>query len=165
MKNQKKKPDAQDDVQELDAIEVAGDTLFIRFQVDGVPVPKGRPIIGKAFGSGRPMAYTPTKTRSYEKIIAHQANVARRGAAVPEGPVKVIVRACVPIPSSWSNTRRLRAAAGEIRPQTKPDLDNYLKVALDGINGVAFKDDNQVIEVRAAKFYSTTPRMEIEIYV
>lgn len=33
----------------------------------------------------------------------------------------------------------------------KPDIDNIVKLVLDGLNGVAFEDDAQAIEVKAAK--------------
>lgn len=35
-------------------------------------------------------------------------------------------------------------------------IDNILKIVLDGLNGVAYADDKQVIEVRCRKFYSVS---------
>ena len=43
--------------------------------------------------------------------------------------------------------------AGEIKPTVKPDIDNIVKIVLDGLNGVAFTDDKQVIEIQAQKCY------------
>lgn len=37
------------------------------------------------------------------------------------------------------------------RDTTKPDIDNVLKAVLDALNGVAYKDDSQVVEVRVVK--------------
>ena len=44
--------------------------------------------------------------------------------------------------------------SGEILPTKKPDIDNILKVVADALNGVAYLDDVQVIEVNADKTYS-----------
>lgn len=35
----------------------------------------------------------------------------------------------------------------------KPDLDNIEKIVLDGLNGIAFKDDKQVIDSHTKKRY------------
>lgn len=48
-------------------------------------------------------------------------------------------------------------------PIIKPDLDNYIKSVLDGLNGLAFEDDNQIIRIDAIKLYSDHPRTEILI--
>ena len=53
--------------------------------------------------------------------------------------------------------------AGYIRPAKKPDIDNVIKSILDALNGVAYHDDTQVVAVFAEKYYSDTPRVEVEI--
>ena len=45
----------------------------------------------------------------------------------------------------------------------RPDIDNLVKIVLDGLNGVAFMDDKQVIELYAIKRYSIEPRTEIMV--
>jgi len=49
--------------------------------------------------------------------------------------------------SPRSNKRRLAALAGEIAPTARPDLDNYIKAALDAINTIVVTDDAQVVEI------------------
>ena len=49
----------------------------------------------------------------------------------------------------------------KIRPTGKPDIDNIIKAVLDGLNGVAFKDDAQVVFISAQKLYSDTPRLVV----
>ena len=51
----------------------------------------------------------------------------------------------------------------ELRPSKKPDIDNVLKLVLDALNEVAYKDDTQVIEVECKKFFSINPRIEITL--
>ena len=53
--------------------------------------------------------------------------------------------------------------AGTILPSRKPDIDNVLKVVLDALNGVAYKDDSRVVAVTARKIYSHTPKLVIEM--
>ena len=45
----------------------------------------------------------------------------------------------------------------------KPDVDNMVKAAIDGIKGIVFKDDNMVVKVTAEKAFSAKPRTTIEI--
>lgn len=52
--------------------------------------------------------------------------------------------------------KRLACQHNINRPDKKPDIDNILKIVLDGLNGVAYADDKQVIEVRCRKFYSVS---------
>ena len=45
----------------------------------------------------------------------------------------------------------------------KPDVDNLVKGAIDGIKGIVFKDDNMVVKVIAEKSFSHDPRTTIVI--
>ncbi|WP_269148312.1 RusA family crossover junction endodeoxyribonuclease [Limosilactobacillus reuteri] len=58
--------------------------------------------------------------------------------------------------------RELRLS-GIHRPIVKPDTDNYIKSTLDGLNGLLWEDDNQIVKIVAEKYYSDRPRVEIEV--
>ena len=47
-------------------------------------------------------------------------------------------------------------------PQTH-DVDNYGKVPLDALTGIAYKDDKQIVSFTAKKFRSTKNCIEIQI--
>lgn len=50
------------------------------------------------------------------------------------------------------------------RPRKAGDLDNLQKVALDALNGIAWKDDKQIVEIHAYRHDDkSNPRMEIEV--
>jgi crossover junction endodeoxyribonuclease RusA len=50
------------------------------------------------------------------------------------------------------------------RPQRRGDLDNTLKAAFDALNGVAWDDDSQVVELHALRLDDkTNPRLEVDV--
>jgi Holliday junction resolvase RusA-like endonuclease len=67
------------------------------------------------------------------------------------------------VPQSWSGKKQRAALAGEIRPTSKPDIDNVVKAIFDGLNGVAWRDDVQVVSLTVRKHYSATPRVDVHL--
>lgn len=113
-------------------------------------------IPGKPQGKGRPRywkghAVTPESTMTYEQMIAMLWKCERYG--VSDKPISVEITAFYLVPKSWSKKKQAAVYAGEIKPTVKPDIDNIVKIVLDGLNGVAFTDDKQVIEIQAQKCY------------
>jgi Holliday junction resolvase RusA-like endonuclease len=86
------------------------------------------------------------------------------GAAVLDEPVSVELLAELPIPASWSKKRRNLAILGIIRPGTRPDLDNIVKLASDAmLNGVVVRNDTLVVELHARKIYGLQPKLVITV--
>lgn len=129
---------------------------MIRLTIPGKPRGKGRP------RTSRGVIYTPPKTREYEQFIQQMYMLQAKGQRV-DGPFSVSVRAYYPIPKSASKAKRARMLSGETRPVVKPDLDNVVKIVTDALNGLAYLDDNRMVEVQAEKFYSDDPRVEVQI--
>jgi len=69
--------------------------------------------------------------------------------------VHLIVEAVLPIPASWSKSKRTAALLGGIRPKGKPDLSNIVKAIEDGCNGVIYMDDSQICSMTALKRYES----------
>ena len=138
---------------------------MIRIVVDGVPVAKERARVRVVKTSERSFAsaYTPSKTRKYEDVLRLAAGTAMSGRAPISGAVKVRVIALLPIPKSMSKANRAAAVIGASRPVTRPDTDNYAKAALDALNGIAWRDDSQVVDLVVAKYYDEKPRLVIEV--
>ena len=127
-------------------------TESVRIFVPGVPVPKGRPRFGRS-KRGRPVVFTPPKTRAYEDTIRLEATLAMKGRKPFTGPVKLRLTAWFPIPKSWPVAKRRALRDGFIKHTGKPDLDNIVKMA-DALNGIAVEDDSQIFAIDAAKYYS-----------
>ena len=53
--------------------------------------------------------------------------------------------------------------AGDFSPTKKPDIDNIVKIVLDALNKMAFKDDNQITKLEVEKFYSEVEKICVRI--
>lgn len=129
--------------------------MEVAFFVPGVPVGKGRPRVTKLG-----VAYTPAKTRAWEKAVAWEAIAAMGGRAPMEGPLALEAEFQFEVPRSWTKRRKAEAHW----KVSAPDTDNLLKAATDGCNGVVFADDSQLVDVRAVKLYGrTAPGVHVRV--
>lgn len=101
------------------------------------PVAKGRP----RFSRGQ--VYNPFKTKRYEQHVAVVAAAQMSGIAMIEGPIHAKIRFIF----------KRKKSVKRIHHTIRPDLDNLIKAILDGLNGIAFKDDAQVCSISAIKEY------------
>lgn len=104
---------------------------------------------GRVIGSARPRVtrrgtYIPQKTRDYRNRI--KGAFMEAGGMRRSGPVSVHV--CV-----FRELPRSRPRRVESEPDTfKPDVDNIAKNVLDALNGIAWDDDSQVVELLVRKY-------------
>ena len=134
-------------------------TMMITFKVDGVPVPKGR---ARYVRRGNHIStYTPEKTRTYETLIKDAARQAMGGSEPLETPVSLYLYIRVPIPASATKKRLQAIADGSEKPIKKPDASNILKSVEDGMNGVVYHDDSQIINIHVTKVFSSEPGVDI----
>lgn len=138
------------------------------FIVVGDPVAKGRSkhrTITMKDGRQFNQEYTPAKTRNYEQTVRleYERQVGYTFPADAALAMKVIV--FKRIPQSMTKKNRARAGSGELRPGKKPDISNVIKSIEDGLNGVAYHDDNQIVDQHGIEWYAENPRVEVEISV
>ena len=116
--------------------------------IPGKPIGKGRPKFSRR--GAYVQTYTPEKTVAYENLV--QLAWIQAGHEKLNGCLKVRIDACFKIPSSVSKKKH-----EEMRWQYYPhkaDADNIAKSILDALNGIAFDDDAQVVELSVTKRYS-----------
>lgn len=106
--------------------------------------------------------YPDPATEATEKVLAQVAALRMRSKAPSERPLCLLVIADRRIPMSWSQRDRQAAIEGRILPTPKPDADNHGKL-IDALNGIVFKDDAQVCDLRVIKRYSASPAYTVEI--
>jgi len=134
-------------------------TFMVTFKVDGTPVPKGRARYARR--GNFISTYTPEKTRTYETLIRDAAIEAMGSSEPLETPVSLYLYIRVPIPKSCTKKRLEDIANGSEKPTKKPDASNILKSVEDGMNGVVYHDDSQIINIHVTKVYSSLPGVDI----
>ena len=137
---------------------------YFEFEVPGKAVPQARP--ASSFRGGKYWRYDPPKCREYKNKILQclkwQCGISQDNYEY-SGAVKVEVIEYRKIPKSWSKIKRAAALENKIRPVTKPDTDNILKIVKDALNGVLWKDYAQVVSDKIEKFYAQEPRLVVRV--
>ena len=136
----------------------AGIIQPITIVIPGPPQGKARPRF-----NGKSGVYTPSKTVAYESAIGMLAKASMRGKEPLSGPLHMDMRAVMQIPRSWSKAKQQAALSGEIRPTGKPDIDNLLKSAADGMNKIVYRDDSAIVSVHSSKVYGLQPRVVVTV--
>ncbi len=118
-------------------------------------------VYGKPQGKARPRftrqghAYTPKQTADYEKQI-RQAYITAGGEMISDtAPILICITACFKKAKSNKMTE----------PTLKPDSDNIAKIVCDALNGIAYKDDKQIISLTVDKVWADDGIERVEIDV
>lgn len=120
----------------------------MKFIVYGKPTGKARP----RFAKGR--AYTPKPTAEYESAV-RQAYILSGGTNHHSSPININITAY--FRKAKTNTMSF--------PMLKPDSDNIAKIICDGLNGVAYNDDKQIISLKIEKAWADDGIEMVEIEV
>lgn len=122
----------------------------------------------KAVAKGRPRyspngAYTPRKTKEFEELVqlsfmrkANKENIFKQPS---ERPINVRIEIEFRPPESLSH-KKFKALVGAPHIH-RPDVDNIAKAILDALNGLAYKDDNQVSDLYIKKRYGVEDRIVV----
>ena len=125
------------------------------------PIPKARPRFHLV--RGHVHTYTPAKTANYEKRIAEAWSEQAGFTFDKDIPLAVHIYFGMPIPKSTTKKNKSLMLEGLLKHTKKPDIDNLIKSVLDGLNGVAWEDDAQIVRISAEKYYSLYPSVTIYI--
>jgi len=130
------------------------DYIIITGQITG----KARPRLNGNTGK----VYTQRETKRYEDLIAWCYKT-QRGEFFYDLPVKATILAEYAIPKGTPKAKREAMLAQSILPTKKPDIDNIEKIVLDALNGIAYKDDKQVVKTDCIKKYAAESRLLVKV--
>ena len=133
--------------------------MIYEFEVPGKIIGKGRPRLNTYTGS----VYTPTRTKDYESLVQQYFLLKYPKFKPFEGRVHVEISAFFEVPKSAKQADKNLMLENKINPTKKPDIDNIVKIVLDAMNGVAFKDDIQITKLNVEKAYSTKESIQVKI--
>lgn len=121
---------------------------MLTFTAYGVPIPQGSTRAFLPRGWKRPIITADNaKTKPWRQAIVDACREQLAGRPPLEGPVEVELVFYLPRPKS--------APRRVMHPAKKPDLDKLVRAALDALTAAgAWRDDGQVINVRAAKRFA-----------
>lgn len=133
-------------------------TSEITFTIPGEPTGKGRPRFVRATGR----AFTPPKTSSYENLVKLMYNNSVDEFYEDE-PLEISITAIFQMPKSASKKKMEDMISGKTRPTKRPDADNIMKAICDALNGIAYKDDAQIVSAAIRKYYGQEPQTIVTI--
>lgn len=122
---------------------------MISFRVNGLPVPQG----SMKVIHGRVLHSQGSALAVWRSMIGWEAKVA--GATPHNLPVKITIVFVMPRPKTVKRPY----------PTVAPDLDKLVRGVLDGLTGIAYDDDAQVVEIHAYKIYGSSSGAEIRLEI
>ena len=135
-------------------------TLIVTFEVEGDPVPKGRPRFARR--GQFVQTYTDAKTIDYETHVAMKARQAIGASEPLKGALTVFLYLRYAVPPSYSKKRKEACLRGVEYPK-KVDIDNVYKSITDAMQGIIYKNDSQIVEAHILKCYSLEPGANVMI--
>lgn len=120
---------------------------MISFRVNGIPIPQG----SMKVINGRVLHSQGSALAGWRSLIGWEARLA--GASPHSLPVKITITFTMPRPKTVKRAL----------PSVAPDLDKLIRAVLDGLTGVAYEDDGQVVQIHAQKLYGASVGAEIRL--
>ena len=108
------------------------------------PIPLARPRLN----TKTRQAYYPRRSQHFKKALAYISKAQMKDKPPLAGKLKVDIELCRNV---------------KIDSKKFGDVDNHQKAIFDALNGIAFADDSQIIEVKCAKFKGKEPYIRIII--
>jgi Holliday junction resolvase RusA-like endonuclease len=134
---------------------------MISFEIPGPPQGKARARTFFNNKAGHMTSITPEKTVLYENLI--KMCYRQVSDYISDKPLKVYIQAYFEPAKSTTKLKKDLMLHHKIRPTKKPDIDNVAKVVLDALNGVAYKDDTQVVSLDVQKYYNEKSFVHVRI--
>ena len=126
----------------------------VTFFVPGRPIPKGSAVGFKHRHSGKVIVrqHNADSLYAWEERIYSEAFI-QLGAPLA-GPVRVDAQFILARPKNHYHPNGTLRMLADPWPKVRPDVDKLYRAVLDGLSGVAYRDDAQVIGGLAWKRYA-----------
>lgn len=128
-------------------------------------------VLGKIKGKARPRmtkaghTYTPSDTVTYEKAVQLMYKNQCKGIFFGDKqPIGIYIKAMFAIPKSYTKAKKELIQRGELLPTKKPDADNIAKIICDALNGIAYEDDVQIVNMYVDKVY-TSGKERVDVWI
>ncbi|MEI4273908.1 RusA family crossover junction endodeoxyribonuclease [Klenkia sp. LSe6-5] len=126
----------------------------LQVRVDGDPVGQGRL---SHVGRGVLVHSNAAELKPWRTKVGNAVVEALAGREPAHGHTPVELSLFFDVPRGTTVRRPL--------PAVRPDLDHLVRAVLDGLTGVLFVDDGQVVSISTEKRYAATPdRTGVRIY-
>lgn len=103
-------------------------------------------------------AFTPPKTRAFEKAVENWAKENWDG-----NPIVYPIRVELIIKEAKDEPQTVLHSLWGLTYNQKGDIDNLGKSILDGMNGVVYKDDKQIADLRISRRWSIQDGFDVII--
>jgi Holliday junction resolvase RusA-like endonuclease len=124
--------------------------MNIEFYIPGRAIPKARPRVTRGG-----YAYTPRTTQIFEQTVQTEyRKQCGTESFADKVPLIINIEFRFEPAKSWPKKKRDAAIARRIYPTCRPDLDNLVKSITDALNGIAYKDDSQIVAIVSRKMYA-----------
>ena len=129
--------------------------MIIRIPEKPLPLKRAR-----AFLRGGKIFFYNSQHKEIDELQLYVKSILPKDFKVYEKPLRVIFDFFLPIPKSTAK----KARENMLFVSKKPDLSNLIKYIEDALNGILWKDDSLIVDIRSRKFYSDSPYTLIKIY-
>lgn len=131
--------------------------IEMKIIIRGNPIAQARPrffIRQKTIGNQKLIgAQDHPKSKAWKETVRWQA--IEQNVCLMEGPITLKLDFMMLRPKSLSNQVKYHVK--------RPDIDNLTKSILDALNGICWRDDSQIVMLRATKNYAPDPGVFIII--
>jgi crossover junction endodeoxyribonuclease RusA len=127
---------------------------MIDFWIDGEAKTKGS---GKAVRRGRKIYVVNDcdKAKAFQHWVSWCARQEMAGREPLSGAVEVLLEIFRRRPLKQLDKHGAAKLGAPSWCSTRPDLDKQIRLVLDGLTGICYRDDGQVANLRASKSYTT----------
>ncbi len=111
--------------------------------------------------------YDPPKSKAYKQMVAAvvRSHMNLNGIQTIAEPLAVHLNFYFTPPKSYSKKRIRAIETKEELFTKKPDVDNLGKAVLDGMNGIMFKDDAQIVGLTIGKHYGHKDYVDVKVQI